>query len=210
MFSFASVSQGSGSSSAAYLPRRSVTIYPTRARFEAGMSRMFAASPASCRNSAILHVVIEAGAVEADLRCTPAGAKMLNLIGNILRARVRNGALAYLGDGKFGVLLQGVGARDAVAYTKSVLKVIYEIRLPWNGKLLTVSAYVGGVTVDAPEDGMTLLDTAEAAGQLARDKFGMRIHMVRDRKENIQVWQEDLPDNVGHHSVRLNRNAAYA
>ena len=161
-----------------------VTVFLDQPRFEAGITRILEPITADIQDCAILHVAVEAGVGTSHLLGhTEAGAKMLKLIGRALRSGIRSGALAYLGDAKFAVLLQGADVKDTLAYSRAVLSAIEETSVPWGDNDLSVSAYIGGVMAGGLDDGVALLSMARAAGRIARDKGGVRVHMYREEYE---------------------------
>ena len=171
------------------LPRQDMlAIFNGRASFEDGVSQLIGAASHSASECAVLYVALDGAALED----AAANRKTLGLIANMLRARVKSGALAYLGGGRFGVLLQGVSGRDAVAFCRDALSVLDGIRLHWQGEVLTVQAWIGGTMAEIHHDGMTLLEEAEHASCVAHAKLGRKLHMVHERQESsISVQEED-------------------
>jgi hypothetical protein len=152
-------------------PDTQVTVFPNRQRFEAGVTRVLGHASGE-RDCAVLHVALRGsgGTGSVSLR-------MLNLVGNALRAGTRRGCLAYLGDAEFAVLLQDTTAREAAAYARTVAIVIESFRTHWDGELLTVSASIGGVMAGDGQQGHDLLQQAAEAGQQAGSKPGSRVQM---------------------------------
>lgn len=148
-----------------------VTVFPSRQRFEAGVTRVLSHDngPQAC---AVLHVALHGsgGTGSVSLR-------MVNLVGNTLRAGVRRGCLAYLGDAEFAVLLQDTDAREAAVYARTVASIIETLRTHWDGEVLTVNASVGGVMAGDGQHGRELLQQASDAGKLAELKPGCRVHL---------------------------------
>jgi GGDEF domain-containing protein len=166
-----------------------VTIFMGRAGFESGTTRLLDSAAATAGECAVLYVGL-AGSALAD---PEASRKTLRLAAEILRARVKSGALAYLGEGRFAVLLRRVSGRDAVHYCREVLGVFDDIRLQWQGKILTVDSWIGGAMVEAHHDGLTLLEAAEHAAGVAMCKPGRQLHMVHDQEESsISVEEESV------------------
>ena len=164
-----------------------VNIFQGRSGFESGITHLIESASIAAGECAVLAVALSGPA----LLDPEANRKTLGLAANILRARVEAGALAYLGDGRFAVMLQGVSGRDAVAYCRKVLKVLDEIRLHWQGEVLTVESWIGGVMVEAHHDGMTLLEAAEHASEMALRKPGRKLHMVHEQQDaSISVFEE--------------------
>lgn len=150
-----------------------VTVFPNRQRFEAGVTRVLSHYSGQ-QDCAVLHVALQgsSGTGSVSLR-------MLNLVGNALRAGTRRGCLAYLGDTEFAVLLQDTDAREAAVYARTLAIVIESFRTHWDDEVLTVSASVGGVMAGDGQDGHELLQQAAAAGRLAEAKPGCHVHMRR-------------------------------
>ena len=169
-----------------------VAIFMGRAGFESGVTRLL--DSAAAGECAVLYVGL-AGPALAD---PDAARKTLRLAAEILRTRVKAGALAYLGEGRFAVLLRRVSGRDAVHYCREVLSVFDDIRLQWQGEVLTVESWIGGAMVEAHHDGLTLLEAAEHAAGAALHKHGRQLHMVHDQEEStISVEEESaLPTHL--------------
>jgi GGDEF domain-containing protein len=176
-----------------------VTIFMGRAGFESGVTRVLDSAAAAAGECAVLYV----GLAGPALTDPDAARKTLRLAADILRARVKAGALAYLGEDRFAVLLRHVSGRDAVHYCREVLSVFDEIRLQWQGEILTVDSWIGGAMVEAHHDGSTLLEAAEHAAEAARAKPGRQLHMVHDQDEGtISVQEEDtLPTHIRAQAV---------
>src|SRR5579859_2082530 len=83
-----------------------VTVFPDRAHFEAALRSILNHAHGPC---AMLHVAL----VGDHAHTGSISRRMLNLVGSTLRACMRSGEAAYLGDAEFAVLLRGVDAREA-------------------------------------------------------------------------------------------------
>lgn len=154
-------------------PDTHITVYPNRARFEAALRGTLNRNHGRC---AVLHV-----AVRGDHAGTGSiSRRMLNLAGNTLRSCMRAGEVAYLGDAEFAVLLRGVDAREAAVYARTVIGIVSDLRVLWEGELLGAEAQVGGVMFDDGEMNTELLSLAEEASQLAKIKPGCKLHMLQD------------------------------
>lgn len=183
-----------------------VTIFMGRAGFESGVTRLLDSDGAATGGSAVLYVGL-AGPALSD---PDAARKTLRLVAEILRTRVKAGALAYLGEGRFAVLLRRVSGRDAVHYCRQVLSVFDEIRLQWQGEVLTVESWIGGAMVEAHHDGLTLLEAAEHAAGTARTKLGRPLHMIHDQEEAAISVEEDgaLPTHLRAQAAAFAARAA--
>lgn len=153
-----------------------ITVLPNRRRFEASVSRILEHHCAGSRGSAMLHVTVQSfsgtGAVSM---------RLLNLTGVTLRAGMREGEVAYLGDAEFAVLLHDTDAREAALYARTMVSVIGNFKVEWHDEMLSISACVGGVMTDDCVDGAALLCQASAASDLAQHKPGCKVHLTHPR-----------------------------
>ena len=161
-----------------------ITVLPNRSRFETAVSRILDHHAAGSRGSAVLHITVQSftgtGAVSM---------RLLNLTGLALRAGMHEGEVAYLGDAEFAVFLHDTDARDAALYARTMVNVIGNFKVEWHDEMLSISACIGGVTTDDCVDGRALLCQAAAAGELARQKPGCRVHMAHAAETRPQPPQ---------------------
>lgn len=173
-------------------PRASVTIFPNRSRFESGVSRILGSTCVNPLDCAVLYVALEGGGSATCLQTAAERRKLLNFVGNTLRSKVHTGALAYLGKGRFAVLLQDVDVSDAVVYARSILTAISDIRLQGDDGSVTVDACIGGIMIEGWQDGAALLDLAQSASCFAGDSAGYRVHMVHTQEGKMYARRDGL------------------
>lgn len=154
-------------------PDAPVTVFVNRTGFERGIGRMLR-KDACAGEGAVLHVRLQ----EQDAHAGRVGRKLLNLVGNALRAAMRSGAAVYLGNAEFAVFLQGAGAMEAATYARTVIGLIDELWVTWEREALRVHAAVGGVVAAGAEDGWALLEQAIATSEAARSKLGCKMHIL--------------------------------
>ena len=150
-----------------------ITVFPDRAHFEAALRSTLSHAHGEC---AMLHITVlcnHTGKVSGSRR-------MLNLVGSTLRACMRAGEVAYLGQGEFAVLLRGVDSREAANYARSVNNIVAGFRVMWEGELLSAEARIGGVMFKDGETNTELLAIAQRAGYMAAAKFGCKVHLLQD------------------------------
>ena len=169
-----------------------VTVFWSRSAFETGVGSLIKSANESGRGCVILYVTAEGWNAINELCGADAGRKMLGAVSTVLRTRLRAGAVAHLGDAEFAVFLPDTGARDAETLARAVVHEIAGIKLPWKGDTLSVGAYVGGVAGGTGQDGKTLLDLAEAAGNVAKEKFGWKVHVAQQQEQGVLRWQDEL------------------
>lgn len=166
-----------------YAPTR---VFLSRHRFEEGIGSMLGKEQGE---SAVLHVAVRGGDGATGSVCR----RMLNLIGNTLRICMRGGAVAYLGDAEFAVLLQDTDGRDVAAYGRTVITIVAGFRVMWDGEMLSAQARVGGILAGHSRDGAALLAQAAAAGKLAQAKSAPQLHLLREPDEEISLDEEARP-----------------
>jgi GGDEF domain-containing protein len=149
------------------------TVFPNRQRFEAGVTRVLSYHSGQL-DCAVLHVALHGSGDTGSVSL-----RMLNLVGNALRAGTRRGCLAYLGDAEFAVLLQDTDAGRAAAYARTLAIVIESFRTYRDDAVITVSASIGGVMAGDGQAGHELLKQAADAGRLAEAKHGCHVHLRR-------------------------------
>lgn len=166
-----------------------ITVFPTRDRFETGVSRMLKTEGGEC---AVLHMT-----VRSDTVCTGAlSRKVLNLAGNALRAEMHAGAVVYLGDAEYAVFLQDTDAREAAAYAQAVTALVSGFKLQWEDEELSFKACIGGVLADDCQDGVALLELAEATRAMAWGKPGCKVHMTHAAVEYPQLAANKPGDRI--------------
>jgi len=148
-----------------------VTVFPDRAHFEAALRSILNHAHGPC---AMLHVAL----VGDHAHTGSISRRMLNLVGSTLRACMRSGEAAYLGDAEFAVLLRGVDAREAINYARTVMGIVSGFRVMWEGELLSAEARIGGVLFGDGEMDTELLAVAEEAGRVAGGKLCSKLHLV--------------------------------
>ena len=153
-----------------------VTVFLCRRHFEAGVGRILAKDARRC---AVLHMTLRGG----DTGTGSISRRTLNLAANALRAGVRSGALVYLGDAEFAVLLQDTDAREAVAYARAVTAIVSGFKVMWEDELLPLQACMGGVTSEGCTDAAALLERAMEASELAKGKPGCKVHLMQQPVE---------------------------
>jgi GGDEF domain-containing protein len=150
-----------------------ITVFPDRAHFEAALRSMLAQTHGEC---AMLHIAVLCNRTGKISVCR----RMLNLVGSTLRACMRTGEVAYLGQGEFAVLLRGVDSRETANYARTVNNIVAGFRVMWEGEMLSAEARIGGVMFKDGETNTDLLSIAEQAGYMAAAKFGCKVHLLQE------------------------------
>jgi EAL domain-containing protein (putative c-di-GMP-specific phosphodiesterase class I)/GGDEF domain-containing protein len=169
-----------------------VEVFRDRRAFEDGICRILAARANGTYGHVVLYLVADGFAAIKELCGADAGGRLLQRIGKALRPKLRRGVLAHLGNAEFAVLAQDTTARDAENLALTIVRDISSIKLSWKGKSFSVSAYAGGVATGERQDGKALLELAEAASRVAKEKFGSKVHVAREQEEELLRWQDEL------------------
>lgn len=148
-----------------------ITVFLNRQRFEFGIEQMLKAGHG---REAVLYLAVR----HADGSAAAVSHRTLSLVANTLRAGMRSGAVAYLGEARFAVLLQGTDEWQAAAYARVAVDIVNGMRLPSGERTLPIKACVGGVLAGHDRDGARLLALAEAAADMAWDKPGSKLHLL--------------------------------
>ena len=148
-----------------------VTVFLNRQRFEYGIEAMLKADHGQ---QAVLHLALR----HEDGSQAAVSPWILNLAGNTLRAGMRSGALAYLGEARFAVLLQDTDAWQAAAYARVAVDIINGMPMPPSERTRPIKACIGGILAGHNRDGEYLLSLAEAATAQAWGKPGCKLHLL--------------------------------
>lgn len=146
-----------------------ITVFLNRQRFEYGIEAMLKTGR---RQQAVLHLAVR----NADGSKAVLSHRALNLVGSTLRAGMRAGAVAYLGEAQFAVLLQDTDAWQAAAYARVAVDIVNSMQPGQDAQ--PVKACVGGILTGFDRDGEQLLKFAEAATDMAWEKPGAKLHLL--------------------------------
>ncbi len=168
-----SIAPGSSAGTGVADPGRDaqITVFLNRQRFEYGIEAMLQAGRS---RQAVLHLAVR----HEDGSAATVSRRTLNFVANTLRAGMRVGAVAYLGEARFAVLLQDTDEWQAAAYARVAVDVVNGMRLAAGERALPLKACVGGVLTGYERDGQRLLVLAEAATELAWAKPGSKLHLL--------------------------------
>jgi len=148
-----------------------ITVFLNRQRFELGIEAMLKAGRGQ---QAVLHLAVR----HEDGSAATVSHRTLNLVGNTLRAGMRSGAVAYLGEARFAVLLQETDEWQAAAYARVAVDIVNGMPLPAGEGPQPIKACVGGVLAGQSRDGEQLLALAGAATDVAWSKPGSKLHLL--------------------------------
>ncbi len=148
-----------------------ITVFLNRQRFEYGIEAMLNADHGQ---QAVLLLALR----HEDGSKAAVSQWILNLVGNTLRAGMRAGAVAYLGEARFAVLLQDTDAWQAAAYGRVAIDIVNSMRTPQSEQARSIKACIGGILAGHNRDGEYLLRLAEGATDHAWEKPGCKLHLL--------------------------------
>ncbi len=137
-----------------------------------------------------------------------AGDAAIRNVGRLIKSKLRNtDSIAYLGEGRYGVLLERCTLERGEEVAGNLRTVVEGNPLVWNGKTIDLNIAVGLALIE-PNSGNVdeVLEAAEIARQSAKESGTSRIQTYRqndldlvDRKQRMQ-WvsriQEALRENL--------------
>jgi hypothetical protein len=165
---------------------RHVTVLPSRTRFEVAVSRVLEHHADGSHGSALLHITVQSESGTGSI-----SPRLLNLVGNALRAGMHDGEVTYLGDAEFAVFLHDTDDRQAALYARTMAGVIGSLKAQWQDEMISIHACIGGVISEHCCDGSALLNLAEFATRTARYKHGCKVHMLHG-DSLIESEQDDV------------------
>ncbi|HEY4127045.1 MAG TPA: hypothetical protein VGN70_03275 [Gammaproteobacteria bacterium] len=165
---------------------RHITVLPSRSRFEVAVSRILDHHAAGDHGSALLHITVQSESGTGSI-----SPRLLNLVGNALRAGMHDGEVVYLGDAEFAVFLRDTDDHQAALYARTMAGVIGTLKAQWQDEVISIDACIGGALSEHCCDGGALLHLAESASRTARCKHGCKVHLLHG-DSLIEAQQDDV------------------
>ena len=181
-----------------------VTVYLGRQAFERGVTRALAVRREAAAGSAVVVVGIRDYAATSKQRGATATRRLLSLVGRVLRAKLDPKAVAYLGNGKFALLLEDVAGTtlEAKLLMKAWLTVyaVNGLPVPW-GEERFIEAYAGAALAGPHRYGHMLLNLAESASRTAEGMFGWKVLVLPARTQEPSELDERVVTTAQLHAV---------
>jgi diguanylate cyclase (GGDEF)-like protein len=164
----------------------------THSGFQQCLSQAFSPGTGKFHQHAVLQLGLEGLAGINELRGYAAGDQLLAAVARVLRRSVRRGAVARLGGGTFGILLNGYDVDGANLMARTLVRDIDALGFEWDHRLAKPRAFVGGVVATKPADIGQALSLAQTASRIARAKFTDKVHIADIQDATVMKWQDEL------------------
>lgn len=145
-------------------------------------------------NCVLLYLNLDNFRIINEISNHATGDLMLLRASEAITSHARDGDIvARLGGDTFGMLLQDSDLDEAQHIAALLIAALYDIRLPWEDKMLRVSASVGLVPVsdDLPST-TVIIKAADSACAVAKREGGNRIHVYHLHDLTAQRRQTDI------------------
>lgn len=148
-------------------------------------------------NCVLLYLNLDNFRIINEISDHATGDLMLLRASEAITSHARDGdVVARLGGDTFGMLLQDCDLNDAQHIAALLIAALYDIRLPWEDKMLRVSASVGLVPVsDELSSTTAIVKAADSACAVAKREGGNRIHVyhlhdlaAQRRRTDIEMY----------------------
>jgi diguanylate cyclase (GGDEF)-like protein len=135
--------------------------------FESILSRSLNTAQLTGQTSCLLNIDLDQLKIVNDSFGREAGDVAIRQLGEIIKRKLRaSDTIAYLGEGRFGALIDKCSLSHGVTVAETLRKLIEESELKWLSSTIDLSASIGLAIID---HGIPDTDTALEAAELARD-----------------------------------------
>lgn len=132
------------------------------------------------RQCALCYLDLDEFKIVNDTCGHAAGDSLLQQLTALLRSRLRDAdVFARLGGDEFGVLLQGCSLERARSIADNLRQVASSFRFRWEDKVFEVGVSIGLVPISADDSVANLLQAADSACYIAKDKGRNMIHVYQ-------------------------------
>ena len=123
-----------------------------------------------------------------------AGDHIIKCVANLLQDRIRSlDSVSYLGDGRYGVLLEQCSMEQGLQLAESLRKLIGESTFTWNSTSIETSITIGISLIEPhTEHYNDVLEAAEMARNAAKELGQNRVRLYRQSDENIALRKDHL------------------
>lgn len=176
----------------------SLTGLMNRRTFELELKSRMADRSGNGKELVLVLLDLDKFQVVNDLCGFEGGDNLLRTIGDILVSYLPDdGVVARIGDDEFSLLLRGYSLEQGYQTAETLRQVIDEYQYDWNGRLIPVSASVGLVQVESPDQTPNeLLQAALSASIMAKQggRNCTRIYLPSDSAyQDQQQMVQSLP-----------------
>lgn len=139
----------------------------TSRAFNSVIARSLNASRLTGQPGCLLNIDLDQLKIVNDNHGREAGDAAIRQLGNGIKGKLRTSdTIAYLGEGRFGVLIDKCSVSQGISVAETLRKLIEESELHWKSSTIELSASIGLAVIDP---GMPNIDTVLEAAELARD-----------------------------------------
>lgn len=151
-----------------------------RRGFEIELRKILDSAWAPGRQCALCYLDLDEFKIVNDTCGHAAGDSLLQQLTALLRSRLRDSdVFARLGGDEFGVLLQGCSLERARTIADNLRQVASSFRFRWEDKVFEVGVSIGLVPISADDSVANLLQAADSACYIAKDKGRNMIHVYQ-------------------------------
>ncbi|MDH3527417.1 MAG: EAL domain-containing protein [Gammaproteobacteria bacterium] len=137
--------------------------------------------------SCLLNIDLDQLKVVNDSFGREAGDAAIRQLGEIIKGKLRTSdTIAYLGEGRFGVLIDKSTISQGITVAETLRKLIEKSDINWKSNTIELSASIGLALIDpAIPDTDTALEAAELARETAKESGRNRIHVYHPDDKDI-------------------------
>ncbi|NNG11727.1 MAG: EAL domain-containing protein [Halobacteria archaeon] len=164
----------------------SLTGLLTSRAFSSVITRSLNAARLTGQPGCLLNIDLDQLKIVNDNYGREAGDAAIRQLGINIKGMLRaSDTIAYLGEGRFGVLIDKGSVSQGISVAEALRKLIEESELYWKSSAIDLSASIGLAVIDP---GMPDIDTVLEAAELARDTA------KEAGRNRIQVYRQDDED----------------
>ncbi len=155
--------------------------------FEAILARSLNTTKLTGQPSCLLNIDLDQLKIVNDNFGREAGDAAIRQLGDGIKGKLRaSDTIAYLGEGRFGVLVNKCTLSQGITVAESLRKLIEEAELNWKFNSINLSASIGLVLIDPDMlDTDAALESAELARDTAKESGRNRIQIYNHSDKDI-------------------------
>lgn len=157
--------------------------------FQSILARALSNTKLTGQTSVLLNIDLDQLKIVNDTYGRDAGDAAIQQLGECIKGKLRaSDTIAYLGEGRFGVLVDKCDVSQGIAVAESLRKLIEEKELKWKSNVIALSASIGLAVIDPGiQDTDMILEAAEIARDTAKESGKNRIQIYHDSDKEIMM-----------------------
>jgi diguanylate cyclase (GGDEF)-like protein len=142
----------------------------------------------------LLNIDLEQLRVINDSFGREAGDTAIEIISSILKKKLRNtDIISYLGEGRFGVLLEKCTLEQGLRVAESVRDAIVNEKLEWKSKYVDISVSIGMALIEpSTKNADAVLEAAEIARESAKENGIKQIQVFRHGDRDLEYRKDQM------------------